>query len=62
MLAGAAGALQAVSETGLLQIVANQIPGLDQAIERIGRERAEKLAAEGKALTVDQVLEVISRA
>jgi predicted ATPase/class 3 adenylate cyclase len=61
-LAGAAGSLQAVSETRLLDIVANQIEGLEEAIERVGRERAEKLAAEGTALTVDQVLEIIAEA
>jgi hypothetical protein len=44
----------------LLDLVANDVKGLDRAIESVGRERAEKLAAEGQALTVDQILERIA--
>ena len=60
VLAGAAGALQSVSETRLLDLFANNVKGLDRAIENVGRERAEKLAAEGQGLTVDQILERIA--
>jgi predicted ATPase/class 3 adenylate cyclase len=60
VLAGAASALQTFSETRLLDLVANDVKGLDRAIESVGRERAEKLAAEGQALTVDQILERIA--
>ena len=59
VLAGAASALQTFSETRLLDLVANDVRGLHRAIEGVGRERAEKLAAEGQALTVDQILERI---
>ena len=59
VLAGAASALQTFSETRLLDLVANDVKGLHRAIESVGRERAEKLAAEGQALTVDQILERI---
>jgi tetratricopeptide (TPR) repeat protein len=60
VLAGAASALQTYSETRLLDLVANDVKGLERAIEAVGRERAEKLAAEGQALTVDQILERIA--
>ncbi|HKY47975.1 MAG TPA: adenylate/guanylate cyclase domain-containing protein [Acidimicrobiia bacterium] len=59
VLAGAASALQTYSETRLLDLVANDVKGLDRAIEGVGRERAEKLASEGQALNVDQILERI---
>ncbi len=59
-LAGAASALQTYSETRLLDLVANDVKGLETAIEYLGRERAEKLAAEGQALNVEQILERIA--
>jgi len=59
VLAGAASALQTYSETRLLDLVANDVKGLERAIESVGRERAEKLAAEGQAMNVDQILERI---
>jgi hypothetical protein len=60
VLAGSASALQTFSETRLLDLVANDVKGLDRAIESVGRERAEKLAAEGHALTVDEILDRIA--
>lgn len=60
VLAGAASALQTYSETRLLDLVANDVKGLERAIDSVGRERAEKLAAEGQALNVDQILERIA--
>ena len=60
VLAGAASALQTYSQTRLLDLVFNDVKGLDRAIESVGRERAEKLAAEGQALSVDQILERIA--
>lgn len=60
VLAGAASALQTFSETRLLDLVANDVKGLERAIENVGRERAEKLAAEGQAMNVDQILERIA--
>ena len=60
VLAGAASALQTYSETRLLDLVANDVNGLERAIESVGRERAEKLAAEGQAMNVDQILERIA--
>ena len=59
VLAGAASALQTYSETRLLDLVANDVKGLDRAIEAVGRERAEKLAAEGQALNIDEILDRI---
>jgi tetratricopeptide (TPR) repeat protein len=59
VLAGAASALQTYSETRLLDLVANDVKGLERAIEGVGRERAEKLAAEGQAMNIDQILERI---
>jgi predicted ATPase/class 3 adenylate cyclase len=60
VLAGAASALQTFSETRLLDLVANDVKGLERAIESVGRERAEKLAAEGQTMNVDQILERIA--
>ena len=60
VLAGAASALQTHSETRLLDLVANNVKGLDRAIEAVGHERAEKLAAEGQAMNVDQILDRIA--
>ena len=48
-LAGAATALQAASGTGMLEFAQNQVEGLGAAAERLGRERAEALLAEGRA-------------
>jgi predicted ATPase len=61
VLAGAASALQTYSETRLLDLVVNDVKGLEHAIEGLGRERAEKLAAEGQAMNIDQILERIAR-
>jgi tetratricopeptide (TPR) repeat protein len=61
-LAGAAGALQSVSETRLLDLLANGIAGLEGAIGRVGRDQATALAAEGSALSVDEILSQISQA
>ncbi|MGH8928939.1 MAG: hypothetical protein ACRDWH_11345, partial [Acidimicrobiia bacterium] len=59
LLAGAAAGLQAVSETRLLNLVANEIVGLQEAIDTVGTEQAEKLAAEGQSLGIDQVLALV---
>jgi predicted ATPase/class 3 adenylate cyclase len=60
VLAGAASALQTHSETRLLDLVANNVKGLDRAIEAVGHERAEKLASEGQAMNVEQILDRIA--
>jgi tetratricopeptide (TPR) repeat protein len=60
LLAGAAGELQNVSGTRLLDIFPNEIGGLEEAIDRVGRERAEKVAAEGRALSVNQILDLVA--
>jgi predicted ATPase/class 3 adenylate cyclase len=60
VLAGAAFALQTYTQTGLLDLVANGVRGLDRAIEAVGQERAEKLAAEGQAMNLEQILDRIA--
>jgi predicted ATPase/class 3 adenylate cyclase len=57
VLAAATSALQTVSETRMLDLVVNDVKGLDQAVEQVGRERAEKLTAEGQSLNISQVIE-----
>jgi predicted ATPase/class 3 adenylate cyclase len=59
VLAGATKSLQAVSETRLLDIIENEMSDLGPAIEVVGRERAEKLLAEGQNLSVEQILELV---
>lgn len=59
ILAGAANALQAVSETNLIDAVERELSNVDRAIEAIGRERAEKLLVEGQNLSVEQILEMV---
>jgi ATP/maltotriose-dependent transcriptional regulator MalT len=60
VLTGATNALQTVSETRLLDLVANDIKGLDRAVKEVGRERAEKLLAEGQSMNIDQILERVN--
>jgi predicted ATPase len=55
-LAGAAAKTQEVSETGMLEIVQNRIPGLAEVGSRVGRERAEELLAEGRAMPIKQAV------
>jgi non-specific serine/threonine protein kinase len=55
-LAGAAAKAQEISETGMLEIVQNRIPGLSEAGNRVGRERAEELLAEGRAMPLKQAI------
>jgi tetratricopeptide (TPR) repeat protein len=57
VLAAATSALQTVSETRLLDLVVNDVKGLEQAVEQVGRERAEKLTAEGQSLNISQVID-----
>lgn len=59
ILAGATNALQAVSETRLLDIIENEMSDVEQAVRAVGRERAEKLLAEGQNLSVEQILEMV---
>jgi predicted ATPase/class 3 adenylate cyclase len=56
-LAGAMGAIAKVSETNVLAIVRNQLPELAGAVARVGEERAEKLLAEGQALSTVEAVE-----
>jgi len=55
-LAGAAAKAQEASETGMLEIVQNRIPGLAEAGSRVGRERAETLLSEGRAMPLKQAV------
>ncbi len=59
-LTGATNALQTYSETRMLDLVVNDVKGLNRAIEQLGRERAEKLVAEGQAMNIDQILERVA--
>jgi tetratricopeptide (TPR) repeat protein len=59
ILAGAAHALQAVSETNLIDVVERELSNVDQAIDAVGREKAEKLLVEGQNLSVEQILEMV---
>jgi len=55
-LAGAAAKVQEASETGMLEIVQNRIPGLAEVGTLVGRERAEELLAEGRAMPLKQAI------
>ncbi len=55
-LAGAAAKAQEISETGMLEMVQNRIPGMAEAGSRVGRERAEQLLAEGRAMPLKQAI------
>jgi tetratricopeptide (TPR) repeat protein len=56
-LAGAMANLQTVSETRLLETVLNQLGGIDAASTRLGEERAQKLIAEGRALSLSEAVD-----
>jgi len=60
VLTGAVANLQSVSETRLVDWVRNEVEGIDKATERVGAERAEKLLAEGRSLSVDEILARVS--
>ncbi len=55
-LAGAAAALQTTSGVAVPDYASNQVPGLAEAAERLGRERAEELLHEGWALPMAQAV------
>jgi predicted ATPase/class 3 adenylate cyclase len=55
-LAGAAAKAQEVSETGMLEIVQKRVPGLAEVGTRVGKERAEELLAEGRAMPLKQAV------
>jgi len=40
----------------MLEVVQNRIPGLADAGTRVGRERAEELLAEGRAMPLKQAV------
>lgn len=56
LLTGAVANLESVSETSLVDFVVNEIEGIGLAAERVGSERAEKLLADGHALSIEQIL------
>jgi predicted ATPase/class 3 adenylate cyclase len=60
VLTGAVANLQSVSETRLVDWARNEVEGIDKATERVGAERAEKLLAEGRSLSVDEILARVS--
>ncbi|HJQ95027.1 MAG TPA: hypothetical protein VJ935_04880, partial [Acidimicrobiia bacterium] len=60
ILTGAVANLQSVSETRLVDWVRNEIEGIDEAYERVGAERAEKLLAEGRSLSITEILARVS--
>jgi predicted ATPase len=55
-LAGAMANLQTVSEMRLLEIVVNQLEGIDAASARLGEEHAQKLIAEGRAMSLSEAV------
>jgi predicted ATPase/class 3 adenylate cyclase len=62
-LAGAAAAIQVVSETAMLEFAQNRISGLTEGIAGLeatktetGRPRAEELLAEGRAMPMEQAI------
>jgi predicted ATPase/class 3 adenylate cyclase len=55
-LAGAAAKAQEISETGMLELIQNRIPGMAEAGSRVGRERAEQLLGEGRAMPLKQAV------
>jgi predicted ATPase/class 3 adenylate cyclase len=59
LLAGATTALEVFSETRLLEIAVNQVRNLDQMVAAVGEERAEKLLAEGRGMSIEQILEMV---
>jgi len=58
-LAGAAAALQTVSETRMLDFVVNQLGSLEVSIMTLGEEEAEKLIADGRAMSVPEILAMV---
>jgi hypothetical protein len=58
-LAGAAAALQDVSETRMLDFVVNQLGSLEDSITIVGEEEAEKLIVDGRAMSVPEILEMV---
>jgi predicted ATPase len=58
-LAGATSVLETVSETRMLDFVVNRLRSLESAIAAVGEEEAEKLLAEGRAMSVQEVLELV---
>lgn len=58
-LAGAAAALQDVSETRMLDFVVNQLGSLEDSITIVGEEEAEKLIVGGRAMSVPEILEMV---
>lgn len=56
ILSGAVAKLQAVSGTGLVDWVINQVEGLDAIRAELGTESVDRLVAEGYRLSVDEVL------
>ncbi|MGQ0848260.1 MAG: ATP-binding protein [Actinomycetota bacterium] len=59
VLAGAAASLQSMTQTNMLDLIANNMRGLDVAIAAVGPERAEKLVAEGESFSIDQILSIV---
>ncbi|HUO47017.1 MAG TPA: adenylate/guanylate cyclase domain-containing protein [Acidimicrobiia bacterium] len=59
LLVGAAAALEAVSETRMLDFVANRLGDLGKAIEAVGPEKADKILAEGRSLSVHEILALV---
>jgi tetratricopeptide (TPR) repeat protein len=55
-LAGAAAKAQEISETGMLELIQNRIPGMAEAGSRVGRERTEQLLAEGRDMALKQAV------
>jgi tetratricopeptide (TPR) repeat protein len=55
-LAGAAASAQELSETRMLELVQNKIPGLAEAGRELGSQRTEQLLAEGRAMKVGQAV------
>jgi hypothetical protein len=60
LLAGATETLQGKSQTRLLDLPINELRHRADAVAAIGSERAESLRQEGAALSVEQVLKIVS--
>jgi predicted ATPase len=55
-LVGAAAKAQEMSETSMLEMLQDRVPGLAEASTRVGSERAEVLLTEGRAMPLKQAV------
>jgi hypothetical protein len=58
-LVGAVSTLAMESETSIIDFTANRLPDLNDAIEAVGEEEADKLVAEGRAWSLPELIETL---